>query len=128
MDFEEFFMETFRALKRSFPELKIGGPGFAFLSYRLPEARQKARCFLRGLAEKSVQPDSLSLHIYSNHPAEYYVAVQSFRRMAAEAGFRTAEFHVTKWNAEHRPADAALITGEKAASYATAFWIALQLA
>ncbi len=127
-DFQDFFIEVFLSLKKQFPDLKIGGPGFAMLSYKLPREALKARRFLESLRERSVRPDFLSFHIYSNHPAEYYDAPNRFREMAEQAGWGNIEEHVTEWNVMRRPADPELITGKKAASYFTAFWIAMQMA
>jgi len=127
-DFQAFFIETFLALKTEFPEIKIGGPGLAVLSYKMPSAKQRAVRFLEALKENSLSPDFLSFHLYSNHPHEFFEVVKYYRSLLEKIGIRNCELHITEWNTERKPADASLITGEKAAAYFTAFWIALQRA
>ncbi|MGQ9471545.1 MAG: GH39 family glycosyl hydrolase [Candidatus Aminicenantales bacterium] len=127
-DFQEFYIETFIALKKEFPEIKIGGPGLAVLSSKMPAAKQKAARFLERLKENSISPDFLSFHLYSNNPNKFFDVVRYYRSLLERTGIRKSELHITEWNTERKPADASLITGEKAASYFTACWIALQRA
>lgn len=127
-DFQGFFIETFLAMKREFPDIKIGGPGFAVPSYKMSSDKEKTAHFLEALKENSISPDFLSFHLYSNNPNEFYDIVKYYRSLLKNTGIENCELHITEWNTDRMNTDISLITGEKTASYFTASWIALQKA
>jgi xylan 1,4-beta-xylosidase len=123
-DFFPFFVNVFKKLKQSMPDLKVGGPGFVVSSYKIPAQRHNVARFLGYLKQHGVQPDFISFHLYSDDPAEYYDMVQFYRREAKRHGMEKVELHVSEWNTE--TAGLEVRVGRKAAPYVTACWIALQ--
>ncbi len=127
-DFIPLFTETFKTLKQNFPDLKIGGPGFVVATYKAPKARKNLGMFLSYLQKEKVKLDFLSFHVYSNNPNEYYDAVNFYRNALEKAGFSNVELHMSEWNTENKNADPDYRLGNKASTYMTAFWIAMQQA
>jgi hypothetical protein len=131
---EEFFRlfdETARALKQEFPDLQVGGPGFA------PSGAlsQKGVAFTRGLltyAQQHHTPlDFFSWHMYSNDPQDYVRAAQFYRKELDAHGFQSVSMHVTEWNTEARGRDQTVTPeearlGGRGAAILTASWIAMQ--
>ena len=126
--FLPYFAGAFTALKQQFPGIKAGGPGFAAAAYKVPQGRRNVELFLSYLKEHNINPDFLSFHLYSNDPAEYYDSGVFYRQAAQNAGFSNCELHMTEWNTDTRNENKAFRTGEKAAAYLTAAWIAMQQA
>jgi hypothetical protein len=125
-DFFPVFVDTFKGLKRSLPDLKVGGPGFVVASYKVPAQRGNVSRFLACLREAGVQPDFISFHLYSDDPAEYFDMVQFYRAEAKKYGMEKAELHISEWNTEE--GGLAVRVGPLAAPLVTACWIALQQA
>jgi hypothetical protein len=123
-DYLLFYKETYTALKRNFPGIKIGGPGFVIASYKIPQARSNVHRFLAFLKNNNITPDFVSFHIYSNNPAEYYDAVNFYRNACQQTGITNTALYVTEWNTGKDNTEFRL--GQKAAPYLTANWIALQ--
>ena len=131
---QEFFMlfdETARALKTEFPDLLVGGPGFA------PSGAlsQKGIAFTRGLLEyaraHNTPLDFFSWHMYSNDPQDYFDAAQFYRAELDSRGFTSVPMHVTEWNTDARGRDQTVTPeearlGGRGAATLTAAWIALQ--
>ena len=126
--FETLFSQAVVALKRSFPAVKIGGPGFGVASYCTPDPKTgKMRVggqgvgmqpFIAKLVRDKVPVDFISWHRYSNFPARIAECAQEVRAMLPP----TWEMYVTEWNLG---VDGPFNT-TVAASMATAMWIGLQ--
>jgi len=125
-NFLPFFVETYVELKRQFPALKIGGPGFVVATYKIPRQRKNLDLFLSYLKEHEIEPDFLSFHIYSNNPSEYHDAGVFYRQACQRAGLSRTEIHITEWNTERGDITPGYRLGVKAAPFTTAIWIALQ--
>jgi hypothetical protein len=131
---EQFFVlfdETARALQQEFPDLKIGGPGFA------PSGAlaSKGVAFTRGLldyAHAHETPfDFFSWHMYSNDPQDYVKAARFYRGELDQRGFTSVPMHVTEWNTDARGRDENVTArearlGGRGAAILTAAWIAMQ--
>jgi len=130
-DFWPFFAGTFSILKKEFPGLKIGGPGFVVATYKIPSAREKIVRFFDYLHGRGIVLDFVSFHLYSNDPSEYYDLVAFYRETARKAGQGGAELHITEWNTEREKHGVRGVRGvrlgnSKDAPFQTAAWIALQ--
>ncbi|MBN2452855.1 MAG: hypothetical protein JXB40_01160 [Candidatus Omnitrophica bacterium] len=121
-----FFTETFSKLKKEFPKIKVGGPGFVVSTYKVPEQRAVAGHFFDYLRIRGIIPDFISFHMYSNDPAEYYDAALFYRDAALKAGIKKAKIHITEWNTEREGHGRNITFGREAAPRITAIWIALQ--
>ena len=132
----EFFMlfdETARAIKKEFPGLKIGGPGYTPAAALAPQGRKKTADFLAFLRERKTPLDFFSWHIYANDPAAFESAARFFRSELDRHGFKSAGSHLTEYNTEDGRRDKSVTAAEMrlgghGAAVITAAWIALQRA
>lgn len=128
-DFFTLFAQTAKMLKQAFPELKIGGPGWAPTGFMTPQGRGMSRGFLEFCRAQSVPLDFLSFHVYSNDPSDYLAAGNYYRSLLDAHGYRSAELHITEWNTENPERgdrDPSVRTGARGAAINTAAWIHLQ--
>ena len=123
-----FYYEVFTQIKKQYPDLKVGGPGFVVASYKIESARVNVSNFFSFCKEKGISPDFVSFHIYSNNPAEYSDAINFYRKEAAKYGFDKIELHMSEWNTEHKDDNIDMTLGNKAAPYLTAIWISQEQA
>lgn len=96
--FHELFGETAKALKRAFPQLKIGGPG---CTGAFREAYVEA--LIRYCKDNAVPLDFYSWHDYGRpgefNPYNYFKAAKFIRQTLDKYGFTNAENICTEWNA-----------------------------
>ncbi|MEW5938056.1 MAG: hypothetical protein AB1750_00225 [Chloroflexota bacterium] len=131
---EEFFRlfdATARALKQEFPNLKVGGPGFAPSGALAPKGIAFTRGLLDYAREHQTPFDFFSWHMYSNDPQDYVRAAQFYRGELDARGFQSVTMHVTEWNTEARGRDQTITPeqarlGGRGAAILTASWIAMQ--
>lgn len=131
LEFFDLFDETARAVKSAFPDLRVGGPGFAYAAWALPKGRTVITSFLDYLRTRQTPLDFLSWHVYANDPAQFVDIARFYRDELDRHGFTSAESHVTEYSTDERqvPAGlnaAALRVGSPGAAIMTASWIALQ--
>ena len=93
---EKEFFELYRTaachLKKSFPQLKIGGPA---LSGKFPWMER----FLKAMSEGERVPlDFFSWHFYCTSPASLAAAVHRVRKTLDEAGYTHTESVLNEWN------------------------------
>ncbi len=88
--FFELFNITFKHLKGLFPELKIGGPGFAGFWNR-----EWAEMFFESLEEK---PDFFSWHRYAQTPEQVLEDVAISRKFYEKYGMGDIESILNEWN------------------------------
>lgn len=122
LQFFQFFAQTITELKATFPNIKIGGPGFVVASYILRDTSNYVESFLRYCRNLDIPLDFISWHMYSNDPKDYLEAGQFYRGLLDEYGYTNAESHTSEWNSETgpvrcNPQGMALMTGA---------WIGLQ--
>ncbi len=131
-EYFQLYVETARALKQAFPDLRIGGPGLTQAGVMTPQGKKWLHDFLLYVKQNNAALDFLSWHMYSNNPADWANAAQFYRGELDALGLSATALHVTEWNTDIRPvgdksAEAlALRTGGKGAAILTAAWIALQ--
>lgn len=128
-DFFTLFAQTAKLLKQAFPELKIGGPGWAPTGFKTPQGRGMSRSFLEFCRAQSVPLDFLSFHVYSNDPSDYLAAAKYYRSLLDTHGYHAAELHITEWNTENPEGgdrDPFVRTGARGVAINTAAWIHLQ--
>ncbi len=128
-EFFRLFADTAKALKQAFPNLKIGGPGFALTGFLTPEGRAMAAGLLEYCRTQGAPLDFLSYHVYSNQPSVYASAATYYRSILDANNYRSAELHVTEWNTEtpeRADGDPNLRVGARGAAINTAAWIRLQ--
>jgi len=125
--FNTFYVSTANALRSAFPNLKIGGPGWAPSGAAAPAGRATVAQFLDTVKAAGAPLDFMSWHVYSNDPAEYTAAADFYRSALDSRGLNQTESHITEWNTPTAEGDAgALRIGAKGAAINTAAWIALQ--
>jgi hypothetical protein len=127
----QLYVETALALKRTFPDQQIGGPGLTQAGFSTPQGKQWLHDFLVYVKQNHAPLDFFSWHLYSNDPDEWAAAAQFYRGQLDALGLQATTMHVTEWNTDIRDlgksAEAlALRTGGKGASILTAAWIAMQ--
>ncbi len=127
-EFYQLYAETAKALKSAFPNLKIGGPGFAPSASMAPAAQPWSRDFVSYMKTNGVPLDFLSWHIYSDSPAQFATVTDYYRNLLDTNGFTSAESVVTEFNSQdtERSGNPATRTGAQGAALMTAGWIVLQ--
>ncbi|VTS01610.1 glycoside hydrolase family 39 : Glycoside hydrolase family 39 OS=Firmicutes bacterium CAG:272 GN=BN580_00073 PE=4 SV=1: Glyco_hydro_39 [Gemmata massiliana] len=89
------------ALRKEFPEIKIGGPGLGN-SGDLKGDALAPTAFLKALlarCKKDEAPlDFLSWHCYTADPSELVRRAKGVRALLDGAGFRATESHLNEWN------------------------------
>lgn len=126
--FIQLYVDTYKALRAAFPDLKIGGPGFADNGYSSSTGQAFVTQFLDRLQAEHLNPDFLSFHVYGTSASLYTQAANFYRSALNSHGMSTTELHITEWNASNTEAnaDATYRTGGKGAALLSACWVALQ--
>jgi hypothetical protein len=88
--FMEFFAITAKLLKKEFPDLKIGGPGFCN-QIPIPD-------FLKYCRNNNVPLDFVSYHGYLQSPEEMAERMVKARKFLDEYGYKEAELFLTEWH------------------------------
>lgn len=120
--FFDLYEQTALALRSSFPNLLIGGPGLAPSSY-LADTNYPID-FLSYCKDHSVPLDFFSWHLYSDSPSDFENAARFYRGLLNANGFTNTENCISEW---HIQSDA-LRTNALGAAILAASWIGLQLA
>ena len=90
-NFFELFEISAKHLKKTFPDLKIGGPA-------LCGNDQWADRFLRYCHDHEVPMDFFSWHIYNTEPRRLAERAVMFRKMMDKHGYAKAESILNEWN------------------------------
>jgi hypothetical protein len=133
-EYYDLYVETAKAIKHAFPELKVGGPGITQAAFDTPRGKRWMNEFLIYVKKNNAPLDFFSWHIYSNDPNKYLEACNYYRQSLDDLGFQNVPMHVTEYNTDHRFLEnnrdelLALRTGGKGAAITTSGWIAMQKA
>jgi len=134
LEYFRLYDESSKAIKKYFPEVKVGGPGITQKAFEIPQGKKWLREYLRYLKQKNSPFDFFSWHIYSNDPQDWLKASRIYRNELDEMGYKEVAMHVTEYNTSTRFLEnnlqelLALRTGGKGAAILTAAWIAMQKA
>lgn len=94
-EFMEFFSVMACHLKAEFPELKIGGPAFAYCD---ASHMSNVHQFLSNLRKKNVPLDFFSFHRYSNDVNDYLEDIRRARDLLDQNGYEKAALILNEWN------------------------------
>ncbi|MBF0565342.1 MAG: hypothetical protein HQK89_08870 [Nitrospirae bacterium] len=128
--FTEFYIKAAKAIKAAFPDLKVGGPGFAPSATLTDSRKTEVEQFVSKLASSGATLDFLSWHLYTNTPNKYTPAANYYRTILNKYGYVSSESHITEWNTQTNgdtTEDTELRVNAKGAAINTAAWIVLQL-
>lgn len=100
-DYFALYAAAVRAIKKRFPELKVGGPGLGN-SGTLKDGRLEPSPFFRKFLDfcrrESLPLDFVSWHAYGDDPRELAQRAKEVRRILDDGGFSNAESHLNEWN------------------------------
>ncbi len=88
-EFIFFWAKAFREIKTSFPEYKVGGPGFLKPTVDIIRGETENNpiiAFLTKLYNDNLKPDWIGFHLWKNDPLMYYRAVRQFRDLLNGTG------------------------------------------
>ena len=99
--FLELYRVTARTLRKEFPGIKIGGPGFGYYGKfdgkdLLPS--EFCAAFLDLCRSEKLPLDFFSWHCYTDNPAELAARAWAMRRVLDARGFTQTESHLNEWN------------------------------
>ncbi len=100
--FTELYIEAARAVRKAYPDIRIGGPALTPAGALTPRGNAFAEEFLREVKAAGAPLDVLTWHMYSNDPVQFADAARFYREAAEKAGFGDLEQHVTEWNTSFR--------------------------
>ena len=102
---DEQFLELYRAaaaeIKRVYPSLKVGGPGFGYtgkFEHKTFDPSDFLLKFLRYCRKESVPLDFLSWHCYTADLGDLIERTKAMREVLDREGFEKTENHLTEWN------------------------------
>ncbi|MSU33716.1 MAG: hypothetical protein EXS36_01115 [Pedosphaera sp.] len=100
-DYFRLYRVAATAIKRSFPDLRVGGPSAGasgtFVNGTF-EPTEFVRHFLDRCRTNSLPLDFFSWHCYTADPAELVSRAKAIRRILDESGFAKAGNHLNEWN------------------------------
>jgi xylan 1,4-beta-xylosidase len=99
--FLELYRVTARVLRKEFPNIKIGGPGFGYYGkFDGTELKPSEFCaaFLDLCRRESLPLDFFSWHCYTDNPSELAARARAVRRVLDARGFTQTESHLNEWN------------------------------
>ncbi len=99
--FLELYRATARALRKEFPGIKIGGPGFGYYGkFDGTELKPSEFCaaFLDLCRSEKLPLDFFSWHCYTDNPSELAARARAVRRVLDARGFTQTESHLNEWN------------------------------
>lgn len=91
-EFVEFFITVLKRLKDEFPELKFGGPAFAWFDPAFL-AKILDRC-----VEEKIVPDFISWHYYGCNVQSFAQQPGAMRKLLDEKGFTETELCINEWH------------------------------
>lgn len=102
---EEYFRlyaATARAIKKRFPDVKVGGPGLGNTGTLKPDGSLEPSPFLVSFLafcrQEKLPLDFFSWHCYTNDPKEPASRARAVRTLLDANGFETTESHLNEWN------------------------------
>ena len=99
--FLELYRVTAQALRKEFPGIRIGGPGFGYYGkFDGTDLKPSEFCaaFLERCRRESLPLDFFSWHCYTDNPAELAARAGAVRRVLDAQGFTKTESHLNEWN------------------------------
>jgi hypothetical protein len=99
--FLELYRVTALLLRKEFPNIKIGGPGFGYYGkFDGNELQPSELCsaLLELCRRESAPLDFLSWHCYTHSPVELAARARAVRKMLDARGFTKTESHLNEWN------------------------------
>ncbi|MCM8764264.1 MAG: glycosyl hydrolase [Candidatus Omnitrophica bacterium] len=130
-EFNVLFDETVKALKKAFPDIKVGGPAFTAAAICFEKNNMLVPSFLGYLKKNNTPIDFISWHLYSNDPNDFADFARFYRNELDKHNFQKAESHITEYNTDIKrlpygikPFE--LRVGSHGAAVLTAIWITLQ--
>lgn len=128
--FFQLFDKTAQAMRASFPDIKIGGPGFTQNVNMKDSSKQILRDFLSYISGKGTPIDFISCHHYTNDPNDITTGLSSMRQILTEKGYASLPIHNTEWNNDTNDKTAIeqadLRINSKGAAIDASIWIAFQ--
>lgn len=88
-EFNSFWQRCYDSLKVTFPNLKIGGPGFhPVITSKIAAGTASPQLlgFLTQLKSKNIKPDWLGFHVFNNTVEEYYNVATNLRHYLNATG------------------------------------------
>lgn len=131
-EYFDLYIRTARALRSTFPGLKVGGPGVTPAGALAPQGRDWTRAFLDRVKAEGAPLDFFSWHLYTNDPAQYDTVAAFYRAELDSRGFTAVESVNTEYNTDvnHSGVDPETALQLRChglgAAINTAGWIALQ--
>ena len=101
VQFLELYRVTALTLRKEFPGIKIGGPGFGYYGkFDGTELKPSEFCaaFLDLCRREALPLDFFSWHCYTDNPAELAARARAVRRVLDARGFPKTESHLNEWN------------------------------
>ena len=99
--FYELYSVTAKALRKEFPNLKIGGPSLGATG-EMKDGKFQPNKFLQGFMTKcraeKLPLDFFSWHTYADNPAKYAAKSRGIRAWLDEQGYGQSEIHLNEWN------------------------------
>ncbi len=99
--FIELYSTVATAIKKEFPNVKVGGPSVGATGEIVGGKWQRTKfldSFLEHCRREQVPLDFFSWHTYSNDPTIYAKKAKAIRAWLNENGFEKAEQHLNEWN------------------------------
>lgn len=100
-EFLRLYATAAKIIKKQFPKLKIGGPGFGHTG-TIENGEFKASAFLRTFLQhcraNGVPLDFFSWHCYTSDAIELIVRARGIRKLLDADGFTQTESHLNEWN------------------------------
>jgi hypothetical protein len=100
-DYFRLYRVTASAIKRAFPDLKVGGPAVG-ASGRFVKGGFQPTAFVTGFLDhcraESLPLDFFSWHCYTADPAELTARANAIRKLLDAHGFNATESHLNEWN------------------------------
>jgi len=128
-EFLDLYVRTAKAIKTSYPDLKVGGPAFTQTSFMTASGKEYLNAFLKYVNSNTAPLDFLSWHCYSNIPSDYSDGASYFRQQLDANGFVSAENIISEFNTSDKDKTAqesqSLRLGGQGAAILTGSWIAL---
>lgn len=101
LQFLKLYKDSATAIKRAFPNLKVGGPAFGSYIQIQGDTFKPVpftAAFLEMCRNESVPLDFFSWHCYTDNPAELSIRAKFVRQLLNSHGFEKTESHLNEWN------------------------------
>ena len=91
--FNDFYCEVAKIIKKRFPNIKIGGPAHVSMA-----GKQRTYDFLKRASETGAPVDFYSWHYYGKDLKYLKDQVSIVRKWADDLGFKNTELHLNEWH------------------------------